>query len=66
MRLHWKVELEFESFQPGGCRLKTRLLGHYSAVFVLRQSNLQPSAAVPLSLHPSLSALRSGSPAPRW
>ena len=39
MRLHWKVELEFESFQPGGCRLKTRLLGHYSAVFVLRQSN---------------------------
>jgi hypothetical protein len=44
MRLHWKVELEFESFQPGGCRLKTRLLGHYSAVTVLRQSigNLLP------------------------
>ena len=36
MRLHWKVELEFESSQPGGYSRKTRFLGRYSAVSVLK------------------------------
>ncbi len=63
MRLHWKVELEFQSSQPGGYSRKTRFLGRYSAVSVLRHSNRQPSAAVRVSLHPSHSALRSVSPA---
>jgi len=52
MRLHWKIELEFQCSQPGSYSRKTRFLGRYSAVSVQRHSNRQPSAAVRISLHP--------------